>query len=335
MFVHAGNYPKLTLNQTFNGTVTVAGEAGTTIAGVLFQNAAGLTVRDLTSSVSNTTDSAFYIAGTSHDITLAHVTARGGWDGVKVYALAPSNASNITVRDSDIAGASEDDFHIDGVQNMLIEHNFIHDPIDNADHNDGIQSQRHDGLTITRNTISFASVPPQVGGPNNGIILSPVPSLGDTCHNTVISNNLIVHWNAGRPLQVVGSDYTKIVNNTIVDDGQGTGEPSITLNDQYPTSGSEYDNLNVEIWNNIVNQVYITPGFASPTFFSNNLITNPQSWMTGTNAIIANPQFVDSTTYALSSTSPASGVGLTRSGTPVIDIIGASRSTPPDLGARD
>ena len=107
------------------------------------------------------------------------------------------------------------------------------------------------------------------------------------------------------------------------------------MNDQYPTSGSEYDNLNVEIWNNIVNQVYITPGFASPTFFSNNLITNPQSWMTGTNAIIANPQFVDSTTYALSSTSPASGVGLTRSGTPVIDIIGASRSTPPDLGARD
>jgi hypothetical protein len=161
-----------------------------------------------------------------------------------------------------------------------------------------------------------------------------VPSLNDTVTNTVISNNLIAHWNGGRPLQLVGSNFTKIVNNTIVDDGGGVTEPSITMNDQFPASGPNFDNLNVEIWNNIVNKVYITPGFASPTFFDTNLITNPQPGMLGANAIVADPQFLDRTTYALAGTSPACVVGLTRLGTPWVDIDGVLHLTQPSLGAR-
>jgi hypothetical protein len=100
---------------------------------------------------------------------------------------------------------------------MLVEHNFIHDPVDNGIHNDGIQSQRSDGLTITRNTISFQSVAPY-DGPNQGIILNEDCTLPNgLVTNSVISNNLIAHWNAGRPVELSGVNGVKVVNNTLLD----------------------------------------------------------------------------------------------------------------------
>jgi Right handed beta helix region len=335
VFVHAGNYPKLTLNsKTFTGgKVHIVGEPGTVIAGVLLQSVGGYSFEHLTSSLPSTTnccESGFYVSGTSHDIDIVDATIRGGWDGVKVYAAYPSVASNIVVRDSDIAGAGEDDFHIDGAQNMLVEHNFIHDPVDNSIHNDGIQSQRSDGLTITRNTISFQSVAPY-DGPNQGIILNEDCTLPNgLVTNSVISNNLIAHWNAGRPVELSGVNGVKVVNNTLVDDGPSQNYASITLNKR---SGCNFDALNVEIWNNIADMVYVDAGSSFPTFCDTNLIRHPWSGLSCANTITADPQFLDTTSYALKSTSPARGIGLTRPGTPTIAIDGALLTTPPDLGA--
>jgi hypothetical protein len=334
VFVHAGSYPKLTLDKTFaGGKVHVVGEPGTVIAGVYFPSVGGYSFEKLTSRVPNATDSGFYIHGTSHDIDILNDTIRGGWDGIKVYAAYPDVASNILVRDSDVSGAAEDDFHIDGAQTMRIEHNFIHDPIDNSDHNDGVHSQRSDQLTITRNTFSFQSVAPY-DGPNQGIILGANPTFPGRVTNTVISNNVIAHWNGGRPLILSGTTSTQVVNNTFVDDGPGANYASITLNAQFASSGSDFQNNDAEIWNNIVNKIYIDSGAAGPAFCDTNLVTNPQSGMSGTNVITADPQFIDRTTYALGSASPARGVALTRAGTPTLDIDGVLRSTPGDLGGR-
>jgi chitodextrinase len=334
VFVHAGSYPKLTLDKTFTGgKVHVVGEPGTVIAGVYFPSVGGYSFEKLTSRVPNATDSGFYIHGTSHDIDILNDTIRGGWDGIKVYAAYPDVASNILVRDSDVSGAAEDDFHIDGAQTMRIEHNFIHDPIDNSDHNDGVHSQRSDQLTITRNTFSFQSVAPY-DGPNQGIILGANPTFPGRVTNTVISNNVIAHWNGGRPLILSGTTSTQVVNNTFVDDGPGANYASITLNAQFASSGSDFQNNDAEIWNNIVNKIYIDSGAAGPAFCDTNLVTNPQSGMSGTNVITADPQFIDRTTYALGSASPARGVALTRAGTPTLDIDGVLRSTPGDLGGR-
>jgi hypothetical protein len=356
--VHAGSYPRVTLTRQFSTPVNIVGAVGetVTVGGFDISGGAGYTISNLrtngqsimenaahditfdhvscTLPSGTTAASCFYFHDSSHDGTISNSSAKGGWDAVKVYALYPVYASNIVVKDSDLSGATEDDFHIDGVQNMLIEHNFIHDPIDNSDHNDGIQSQRSDSLTITRNTFSFQSVAAGTGGPNNAMMVGIVPTLPGRITNTVISNNLVAHWNAGRPLIVSGTNTTTVVNNTFVDSGSGVTDPSITLNAQYASYGSDFQNNTVSIWNNIVNKIYIDAGATGPAFCDRNLVTNPQAGMSGTNVISADPQFVDRTTYALSSTSPARGVGLTRSGTPVIDIDGAARPTPLDLGAR-
>jgi parallel beta helix pectate lyase-like protein len=335
IFVHAGSYPKLTLTKTFAAPgLTIQGEAGTVIAGVLSQSAGGYTFRGLASKVPNASDSGFYLSGASHDFTLGpNLTIRGGWDGVKVYAAYPTTVDNIVVKDSNIAGATEDDFHINGASNMLVKHNFIHDPIDNGDHNDGVQSQRSYHLTITRNTFSFQSVAPH-DGPNQGIMLGANPAFPGRVTNTVISNNLIAHWNGGRPLILSGTTSTQVVNNTFVDDGPGANYASITLNAQFASSGSDFQNNHAEIWNNIVNKIYIDSGAARPAFCHTNLVTNPQSGMSGRNVITAGPRFIDRTTYALRSASPARGVALTRAGTPTMDIDAVLRSKPGDLGAR-
>ncbi len=175
----------------------------------------------------------------------------------------------------------------------------------------------------------------RTGGPNQAIILGAAPTLSGRVTNTVISNNLVAHWNAGRPLIVSGTNTTTVVNNTFVDSGTGITDPSITLNAQYASYGSDFQNNNMEIWNNIVNKICIDAGATGPAFCDTNLVTNPQARMSGTNVITADPLFVDRTTYALAVTSPAPGIGLTRLGTPSVDIDGAPRLTPPDLGARD
>ncbi len=356
--LHAGSYPQVTLSKQFITAVQIVAGSGesVTVGGFVIDGGAGYRISglslvgqslvrnaahdvtfdhvDCTLVAGTTTSSCFYLQDSSHDIVISDSTARGGWDEVKVYAAYPASVSNVTVKDSDLSGATEDNFHIDGVRNMTIEHNRIHDPIDNGDHNDGIQSQRSDQLTITRNTFSFESVPAGQGGPNQGMMIGMQPNDG-AITNTVISDNLIAHWNGGRPLILSGSDATTVVNNTFVDSGTGVTDPSITLNAQYASQwGPQFQDTHLEIWNNIVNKIYVDAGATGPSFCDTNLVTNPQSGMSGANVITGDPKFVDNLRYALSPTSPAIGNGLTWSGTPGVDIDGLPRLSPPNLGAR-
>ena len=56
--------------------------------------------------------------------------------------------------------------------------------------------------------------------------------------------------------------------------------------------------------------------------------------MQGARARTGNPGFTDTRATALTASSPARGIGLTRPGTPLENIDGVSRVIPPDLGAR-
>ncbi len=279
--------------------------------------------------------SCFVIRDSAHDVRIARTVVRGGWIGVHVYSGGPPSTwvRRVTVVDSDIGGCTVDGIHVDGVDTMIVKHNLIHDPQANDWHNDGIQSQASTNLRITRNTFSWTSVAP---GRNFGtaIMLGNVVELPQrTVSNTYVANNLVARWNGGRALILNGTESTRIVNNTFVDNGDpGAAEPSITIANQGASAGQ---NLGLEIWNNILESVYLDAGSVPPVFFDTNLQLRPLRRMSGTNVIRSTPRFADRVTYRLLAVSRARRRGLERAGTPRIDLDGRKRGRPPSLGARE
>ncbi len=279
--------------------------------------------------------SCFVIRDSAHDVRLERTVVRGGWIGVHVYSGGPPSTwvRNVAVADSDLSGCAVDDIHVDGVDTMVVKHNLIHDPQANDRHNDGIQSQASTNLRITRNTFSWTTV---AAGRNFGtaIMLGNVPELPERkVTSTYVANNLVARWNGGRALIVNGTERTRVVNNTFVDNGApGAPEPSITIANQGPAAGQ---NLGLEIWNNILESVYLDPGSTPPAFFDTNLQLRPLRQMSGTNVVRAAPRFADRVTYRLLAASRARGRGLDRPGTPRVDLDGRKRGRPPSLGARE
>jgi hypothetical protein len=348
--VHAGSYPSVTLTRQFPTAVRITGAPGetVTVGGFVISGGSGYLIDNLRTNgesrlesdahdvvfdnvrcaipAGDQSGSCFYFRDSSHRAVLSNSSASGGWDGVKFYGCTGRTwATDILVLDSTIAGAYEDNVHVDCARNVTIEHNFIHDPLDNLNHNDGIQTQASDNLRIVRNTFSFASVRP-VGGPNQAMMLGNVPASWPDrkVTDTLVANNLVTHWNGGRPLIMNGTENTLIVNNTFVDSGNAAkNDPSITVANQGSAGGQ---NPGLEIWNNIMRSALFATGSAPPAFFSTNLIANPYRGMSGANVIRGNPRFVDRTSYALAPNSPALGRGLIRPGTPADDIDGRPRA---------
>ena len=198
--VRPGRYGRVTITRSFSRDVTIQGEPGATVDGfTMYGTAGGIRVQRLTTTAENLVDSGahdivfdgitasvatgtangpscWYLRGGVEDIVIQNSAARGGWDVIKQYAPPPALARNIVVRDNDLAGSSQDVIHVDGAVDMTIEHNWIHDPVDSVEHNDGVQSQHSSNLRIVRNTFSWTSVPPR-GGPNQAIMLGNVPGV--------------------------------------------------------------------------------------------------------------------------------------------------------------
>ena len=356
--VHGGSYSEVKLTRRFAPAVRIVGAPGesVTVAGFVISGGAGYVVRGLHTNgesrlqngahdvtfdhvrcsipTGDTSSSCFYFHDNSHDAVVANSYASGGWDGVKLYGCDGSSwANNITVRDSEITAANEDLIHVNCANNVTIKHNWLHDPVDTDDHNDGVQTQASGNLRIVRNTFSWTSVPAQ-GGPNQAMILGNAPAQWPDRQviNTLVANNLVQHWNGGRPLIMNGTVNTRIVNNTFMDSGDAAlNDPSITVANQGSDGGQ---NPGLQIWNNILKSVDYEPGSTHPSFFSTNLITDPIAGITGADALTGDPEFVDRTLYALAAGSAANGRALIRVGTPRLDIDGRKRRLPPSLGAR-
>jgi hypothetical protein len=335
--------------------VTAAKGQTVTVAGFTVDDAANLTIRGFATTDETT------ISGASHDIvvdrvsctvtgasslgdpncflihspaqgiSLRQIRARGGWDGVKVYSDGSfSNwARNIAVVNSNIAGAHEDDIHVDGVNGMLVAHNVVHDPGPNELHNDGIQSQASNGLEILQNRFYFTVV--SAGNIGQAIILGNEPAEfpDRKVTNSRIRNNLVAHWNGGRALILNGTENTSVVNNTLIDNGDPS-IASITVANQGSAGGQ---NLGLQIWNNILTSIYYDGGSQRAAFCDSNLVTDPYSGMSGTNVVHADPRFAAATSYVPGARSPAAKHGVKRPGTPNVDFNGEVRSTPPGLGA--
>jgi chitodextrinase len=330
-----GVHPKLTLNKNFpTCCVTITDDNSGHIQGVDTGGVGGYVFDSIDSRAPGSSDinvAAFYVHGASQDITIIRSKLSGGHLALKQYVRQPAWARRIKLIDSELWGSWGDLIHIDGADDLLIEHNYLHDPTQTSTHNDAYQVQRANNWRVLRNTIEWDTIP-RGGGPNQGIMVSRALST-DTITSGVIANNLIAHWHGGRPLivtNIIGG--LNIVNNTIVDSGDGIG---ITV------TGWNGPVDNVFIWNNILQSVYYERG-AVADLLDTNWYTEPSRGnVLGANAHTGSPGFVvqtaiagtGSTSYDLTPSSPARSLGLMRPGTPSNTIDGSQRGNPPGLGA--
>src|SRR5262249_30821534 len=154
------------------GQVRITADPGTYIQGVDTNGVGGYIFDGIDSHVPTSNDinvSPFYVHGTSHDITVIRSKLYGGHIDLKVYCGYPGWARRIQLIDSEIWGARGDLIHIDGADDLIVEHNYLHDPIDTSDHNDAFQAQRANNWRVLRNTITWTTVP-QAWGPNQGMM---------------------------------------------------------------------------------------------------------------------------------------------------------------------
>jgi hypothetical protein len=357
--VHQGSYPTATLTHQFSAPVFIRAAAGDTVVvkGFIVSGGAGYDIQgfnttgesrfennahDVTFSgntcvipPSDTNSTCAYVHDGSHDITITNNSLKGGWDGVKFYGCYgnPGWAHNVLVENNDISATNEDLIHVDCARDVLITHNYMHDVIDNSDHNDAIQSQASDGLQMIANTISYST--DHRFGPNQGIIVgrTDYPS-DDQVTDTTIANNLIVHW-PGIPLEVAGVNGLTIVNNTVWDDGEGSVD-GLHIDNIGGVHGNFYANTNVQVWNNLLGTIWVDG--QAPTYCANNIwVSYGQNWACNgpNNRQGVDPGFVDHSEYFLRATSPAIDAGTNRPGTPGEDIDGNARTSAPDLGARE
>lgn len=350
-----GSYGRVTITRSFSEPLTIEGAPGVSVDGFTIRGGGGVRIQQLATTDENRVESGahdvvfdgvsasvpatrggascWYLRGGVRAVTIQNSTGRGGWLVVKQYASPPQLARDIVVRDNRLSGAWEDIIHVDGADDMRIEHNVIQDPVETVAHNDGVHSQHSSRLRIVRNTFSWSSIAP-TGGPNQAIMLGNEPSVwaDRKVTDTYVANNLVHHWHGGRPLILNGTERTKIVNNSFVDSGKANvNDPSITISHQGAAGGQ---NPGLEIWNNILESVFMDRGAAPPAYFDRNLLRTPYKGVHGRNAIVADPVFVDRTSYRLARRSPARRAGLNRTGTPSLSLDGSRRSRPVDLGAQ-
>jgi len=325
-----GSYAKLVLAKSFTtGRVTVQCQSGASIAGVDTNGQSGYTFDSCTIALpQNSTNSSVRTVenhGPSQNITWSNCKISGGFVAFDVYGSSGAWAKNITLSDSNVYGAGGDLIHTNGVDGLRIEHNTIHDPfhdtsIANPEHHDGWQAQNTSNAQFLRNNVYWTSGAGAYTGQvanylGQGIMLS---GESGAVTNVVVANNLIQHYN-GRPLNMNGSNGVQVVDNTFQDDGDGI---SVTFGTTL---------ANVQVWNNIMQSAYME-GSGGVTYLDYNWFTGRLSDgylgnMKGTVYWTGNPAFVDRTSYTLTSTSPARGKGIDRSGSPTVDLDGKSRTS--------
>ncbi|HEY3614116.1 MAG TPA: right-handed parallel beta-helix repeat-containing protein [Gaiellales bacterium] len=347
-----GNYPAVTIERGYSPAITIKPVQGqkVVLAGLSFSGASGVVVRGLRTSgesdvgagshditfdgvgctlpIGDLEHSCFYLHDSSQHLVVRNSTAVGGFDGVKLYGCSGSTwTSDVLITNNRLTRASEDLIHVNCARNVSIVHNYLHDPIDNDDHNDGVQSQASDGLRIVRNTFTFTR--PNPDGPNQAIILGRTgPDSPDLVTHSTISGNLIHHW-PGIPIILAGTDDTVVVQNTAWDSGED--------DDQGLTSSAGSDgfaNTGLRIWNNILGQVWVDPGASAPVLCQHDILqVAPQPGICGDDLRIVDPRFADHADYLLRTTSPAWKLAGTIEGTPEDDLDGAACKAP-RLGAR-
>lgn len=315
------------------GVITVTCESGTYVRGLTTGGHSGYVFDGFDSRLPpefvNYNIAAFYISGQSDNITIKNSYLEGGYLCLKVYCASPGFSTNLTLQDSELVGPGGDLIHVDGANGIVIDHNYLHDPVaGGAEHKDGLQIQRGNNWHFTRNIVKWDTIAVINDGPNQGVFVGQEPSPAKVTNGYII-NNLFHHWHGGFPINVDASDGpTYVVNNTCAD---GASQDCIVVNDgNGPVQ-------NVYIWNNIAGAVFNGTSPGAILRCDSNWWTDTSAGNTlGTNVVGtgSNPGWVDHVAYELTGGSPCRSAGGTFTNTPTVDLDGNARPGTPGIGCR-
>lgn len=290
---------------TVSGTMRVIGGKGVTLK------------RNTVAGPDKGPDAAISVESGASDVTIANNQVTSGKRNVLLFAGtgSPARVTNVHITANDLGSARSDAIQVIGADNAVIEKNFIHNLVENADHNDGVQAVDSTHLSIIGNV--FTS--PGKLDADQGIMLGPMA--GARVSDTRIENNVIHHWR-GAGINVNGARNTLIVNNSVTDTGE-PGHPWPALNvAETPSPG-------LRIWNNILSSISRVEGSAAPQLEDHNCVAVGG---TGAHDVAVVPDLSADTGFALAPKSPCIGAGIA-DGAPAVDHFGRQRTRAIDAGA--
>lgn len=240
--VPTGAHPALAItNRIWAPPLKILGQDGATVDSVTLSGVTGLVVEkvkiprtvlinngssDITFKQNVITGQggiAIDVRSRSHHLSFIGNTVERGGRNILLYSGSVPESQwihHVTIQGNDLGGAVGDNIQITGATDVLIAQNYIHDPADNTDHNDGIQLLGAQRVRITQNTLTTH------GGcclGDQGIIISAARAAGGTTStvpdpylkvsNTTVDHNLIHHWR-GTGIAVDGTLNTTITRNT-------------------------------------------------------------------------------------------------------------------------
>jgi hypothetical protein len=343
--VHRGSYSKPSISKQFASPVLISGAAGETVsvAGFDFRGAKNISVRDLripgmvyaerssylrfdnvvvTPTLTN--DDGFRFSNYTNNVVVAGAKVLSGRFNMMIWGESDAAApATIRVQDSELTAARIDNIQIGRGRDVTVEHNYIHHPQVNGDHNDGLQAIGVDGLRVSRNTFTTLGDSFDSASHDQAMMIAHAPdSSGRRCRNVEIVNNLIHHWR-GSGINFAGVDNARVINNTSYDNNGGWSALGFT-------DANGFVNTGVEVTNNVLNRFT----YRGTTFVrvANNHVTDGSG--TGANKTTGDPRFVDRASYRLQSTSKAVNTADLVTA-PSLDLDGLARTAPADRGARE
>ncbi|RJP68324.1 MAG: T9SS C-terminal target domain-containing protein [Ignavibacteriales bacterium] len=253
------------------------------------------------------------------------VAIYGGFDGVDDDELSDrSIGSNKTILSGDLSG--NDNYPDPTYMTDNCYHIFYH-PSGMGLTNVAILN----GFTITGG-YAYGSSPYDAGGAIYNISNSPTIINCTISKNTGSSSNGSAIYNGSSSPQITNCLFE---NNEYIGLFNYSSSPAIwncTFNGNntglYNRTSSNPTVTNTIFWGNTTE----IDGDDITSNFTYCCIQDGSGTYTGTGNIYTNPLFVSSRNFALQDNSPCIGTGI-KSGSPATDILGATRGTPPDIGA--
>lgn len=214
------------------GLVTIDGGRGVTVAssrplGVLVKNGAS-------------------------QIDIVDNTIVGGWNGVTVHSwVGTARPHHVRIAGNVISGQANDNVQIGIAHDVVVENNVLTDPIDNANHNDGVQLMGGERVVVRGNHLS---------GQDQALMFKPEVSLGadSAIVDARIEDNVISRTREFGVI-LLGTTRTTLVGNTVTD----TPKQSVLLTG---------NNTGTVITGNVIGTFYVERTATPPAVLRDNEI---------------------------------------------------------------
>lgn len=318
--VHAGTYPALSLTSfAWSTPLTIAAAAGESpvLTGIVLDHVSNLVLDGIGASapvtIAASTDVTYRrsdapsvaIKDGSQRIRIIGDVIHGGTTGVALTASTgtPLNC-DITISGTTVRDVTGDGVQLAAVTSAVIEGSRIDGTVDTASFQVGIRATNAAHVLMARN---------QLIGWDQAVTLKPAS--GATVDDVRIESS-IASRSRGAGFMLDGASNVQVVNNTLLDN-------------YYADLHLQSNNPNLQIWNNVLRQVYRYTGVPVPALEDWNAV---QIGGAGLHDLRSDPQITDRTTYRPTTSSPVLGAGTT-TGAPADDFSGAARTGAISMGA--